>query len=155
MPRDLTTTSCGRGFCRIRSGRRTRVNGTCESFPLRTKWLQCKNKERKLNTKKCLITFVSAILMTAVMQAQEASSDLSAEQQLAQRKAELDAREKALNKREKILAEKERAIANSTPRSREKAGAKTKQQEAKTQSTGEQAKAARAEKKLNKPFVKP
>src|SRR4029077_10898886 len=64
-----------------------------------------------------------------------------------------DAREKALNKRERILAEKERATANSTLRSREKAGAKTKQQEAKAQSTEEQAKAARAEKKLHEPFV--
>jgi hypothetical protein len=103
--------------------------------------------------KKCLITIVSAILITGVMQAQEASTDLSAEQQLAQRKAELDAREKALNKREKILAEKERAIANSTPRSRKKAGAKTKQQEAKAQSAEEQAKAAVAEKKLHEPFA--
>src|SRR4029079_2987422 len=148
MPWDSTTTSCGHGFCRIRSGRRTRVHGSCKSFPLRAKRLQCKNKERKLNTKKCLITIVSVLLMTAVMHAQEAS-DLTAEKQLAQRKAELDAREKALNEREKILAEKERAMANSTPRSREKAGAKTKQQEAKTQSTEEQAKAARAEKKLH------
>ena len=91
----------------------------------RAKWLQCKNKERKLNTKKCLITIVSVLLMTAVMHAQEAS-DLTAEKQLAQRKAELDAREKALNEREKTLAEKERATANSTSRSREKAGAKAK-----------------------------
>src|SRR4029077_16244322 len=138
MPRDLTTTSCGRGFCRIRSGRRTRVNGTGKSFPLWTKWLQRKNKERKLNTKKCLITIVSALLMTAVMHAQEAS-DLTAErQQLAQRKAELDAREKALNEREKTLTEKERDTANSTRRSREKAGAKAKQQQAKAQSEDEQ-----------------
>jgi hypothetical protein len=35
----------------------------------------------------------------------------SAEQQLAQRKAELDTREKALDEREKALAEKEKAIA--------------------------------------------
>src|SRR3984893_7388061 len=153
MPRDLTTTSCGRGFCRIRSGRRTRVNGTWESFPLRAKWLQCKNKERKLNTKKCLITIVSTILITGVMQAQEASTDLSAKHQLAQRKAELDAREKALNEREKTFAEKERATANSTRRSREKAGAKAKQQQAKAQITEEQAKAARAEKKLHEPFA--
>jgi hypothetical protein len=105
-----------------------------------------------LNTKKCLITIVSAILMTAVMHAQEAS-DLTTEQGLAQRKAELDAREKALNEREKRLAEKERATANSPLRSREKAGAKTKQQEAKAQRTEEQAKAARAEKKLHEPFA--
>ena len=83
-----------------------------------------------MNTKKCLITIVSVLLMTAVMHAQEAS-DLTAEKQLAQRKAELDAREKALNEREKTLAEKERATANSTRRSREKAGAKAKQQQAK------------------------
>ena len=106
-----------------------------------------------MNTKKSLITIVSAILITGVMQAQEASQGLTAEQQLAQRKAELDAREKALNKREKILAEKERAIANSNLRSREKAVAKTKQQEAKVQRTEEQAKAARAEKKLREPFA--
>src|SRR6202047_4769395 len=154
MPRDLTTTSCGRGFCRIRSGRRTRVSGTGKSFPLRAKWLQCKNKERKLNTKKCLITIVSALLMTAVMHAQEASTDLSAEQQLAQRKAELDAREKALNEREKTLAEKERATANSTRRSREKAGAKVRQQQAKAQSKEEQAKAEVIARKMHEPFWK-
>src|ERR1700730_11613307 len=145
MSRDLTTASCGRGFCPIRSGRRTRVNGTGKSFPLRAKRLQCKNKERKLDTKKCLITIVSALLMTAVTHAQEAS-DLTAEKQLAQRKAELDAREKT-------LAEKERATANSTRRSREKAGAKAKQQQAQAQSKEEQAKAA-AEKKLREPFLK-
>src|SRR6267378_1656785 len=153
MPPDLTTTLCGRGFCRIRSDRRTRANGTGKSFPLRAKRLQCNNKERKLNTKKCLITIVSGLLMTAVMHAQEAS-DLTAEKQLAQRKAELDAREKALNEREKTLAERERAAANSTRRSREKAGAKAKQQQAKAQSKEEQAKAAAAEKKLHEPFWK-
>ena len=91
--------------------------------------------------------------MTAVMHAQEAS-DLTAEKQLAQRKAELDAREKALNEREKTLADKERATANSTRRSREKAGAKAKQQQAKAQSEEEQAKAAASEKKLHEPFWK-
>src|SRR6478609_1542466 len=135
---------CDSGICRfacqISSGRRTRVNGTGKSFPLRAKRLQCNNKERKLNIKKYLITIVSGLLMTAVMHAQEAS-DLTAEKQLAQRKAELDAREKALNEREKALAEKERATANSTRRSRKKAGAKAKQQHAKAQSTEEQAKA--------------
>src|SRR6202043_3101648 len=153
MSRNSTFDSCGRGFCRIRSGRRTRVNGSCKSFPRRAKWLQCKNKERNLNTKKCLITIVSALLMTAVMHAQEAS-DLTAEKQLAQRKAELDAREKALNEREKTLAEKERATANSTSRSREKAGVKARQQQAEAQSKEEQAKAAAAEKKLHEPFLK-
>src|SRR4029077_9120678 len=153
MPWDSTTTSCGHGFCRIRSGRRTRVHGSCKSFPLRAKRLQCKNKERKLNTKKCLITIVAVLLMIAVMHAQEAS-DLSAEKQLAQRKAELDAREKALNEREKTLAEKERAIAKSTRRSREKAGVKAKHQQAEAQSKEEQAKAAAAEKKLHEPFWK-
>jgi hypothetical protein len=38
--------------------------------------------------------------------------DLAAEQQLAQRKVELDAREKALDEREKALAEREKAIAS-------------------------------------------
>jgi len=57
-----------------------------------------------MNTKKSLITTVAAIFMTAVMHAQEAS-DVTAEKQLAQRKAELDAREKALNEREKMLAQ--------------------------------------------------
>jgi hypothetical protein len=106
-----------------------------------------------LNTKKCLITIVSVLLMTAVMHAQEAS-DLTAEKQLAQRKAELDAREKALNEREKTLAEKERATANSTRRSREKAGAKAKQQQAKAQSTEEQAKAEVIARKMQDPFWK-
>ena len=128
-----------------------RSDGLPRVAPLRSKWLQFKNKERKLNTKKCLITIVSALLMTAVMHAQEAS-DLTAEKQLAQRKAELDAREKALNEREKTLAEKERATASSTSRSREKGKAKAKHQQTKAQSQEEQAKAARAEKKLHEPF---
>jgi len=106
-----------------------------------------------LNTKKCLITIVSVLLMTAVMHAQEAS-DLTAEKQLAQRKAELDAREKALNEREKTLAEKERATASSTLRSREKGKAKAKHQQTIAQSQEEQAKATRAEKKLHEPFLK-
>ena len=106
-----------------------------------------------MNTKKCLITILSAILITAVSHAQETSEDLTAEQQqLAQRKAELDAREKALDKREKILAEKERNEANSTLRSREKGKAKAKHQQTIAQIQEEQAKAARAEKKLHEPF---
>ena len=106
-----------------------------------------------MNTKKCLITIVSVLLMTAVMHAQEAS-DLTAEKQLAQRKAELDAREKALNEREKTLAEKERATANSTLRSREKGKAKARQEQTKAQTNEEQAKAAAADKKLREPFWK-
>jgi Putative beta-barrel porin-2, OmpL-like. bbp2 len=108
-----------------------------------------------LNTKKCLITIVSAIFITAVARAQEASQDLIAEQQqLAQRKAELDAREKALNRREKILAEKEKAVANSAPRSREEGKSRARKEEAKAESKEEQEKAARAEKKLHEPFLK-
>ena len=91
--------------------------------------------------------------MTAVMHAQEPSEDLTAEKhQLAQRKAELDAREKALDRREKKLAEKEKATASSTLRSREKGKAKAKHQQTIAQSQEEQAKAARAEKKLHEPF---
>jgi len=105
-----------------------------------------------LNINKCLITIVSAIIITGGMHAQEASQGLTAEQRLAQRKAELDAREKALDKREKILAEKERAIAHFSVRSREKAQAKAKQQQADAKSKEEQAKVARAEKKLHEPF---
>ena len=87
----------------------------------------------------------SGILLTAVMHAQEAAQDSTAEQQLAQRKAELDAREKALDEREKALAKKERATANSTTRSRERAGAKPKQQQqAQAKRMEEQAKAERA-----------
>jgi hypothetical protein len=96
---------------------------------------------------------VSVLLITAVTHAQEAS-DLTTEKQLAQRKAELDAREKALNEREKTLAEKERGTTNSTRRSREKAGAKAKQQQAKAQSKEEQAKAEVAARKLKEPFWK-
>ena len=107
-----------------------------------------------MNTKKCLITIVSAVLVTAVTHAQQTSEDLAAEKrQLAQEKAELDAREKALNRREKILAEKERAVANSDLPSREKGKAKAKHQQAIAQSQEEQAKAERAEKKLHEPFA--
>src|SRR5258707_5751517 len=155
MPRDLTATSCGRGLCRIRSGHRTRVNGTGKFFPRRANCLQWKNKERKLNTKKCLITIVSGMLITAVTHAQEASEDLTAEQhQLAQRKAELDAREKALDRREKKLAEKEKATASPALQSREKGKAKAKHQQTIAQSEEEQAKAAVAGKKLHEPFWK-
>ena len=88
-----------------------------------------------MKTKKCLITIVSVLLMTAVIHAQEASEDLTAEQhQLAQRKAELDAREKALDRREKKLAEKEKATASPTLQSREKGKAKAKHQQTIAQS---------------------
>jgi hypothetical protein len=106
-----------------------------------------------LNTKKSLIATVVAILFTAVMHAQQASEDLTAEQQLAERKSALDAREKALDEREKALANKERAIANSSPRPRQKAGDKAKQRQADAKSKEEQAKAERAEKKLHEPFA--
>jgi hypothetical protein len=98
---------------------------------------------------------VAAILITAVMHAQETPEDLAAEQQqLAQRKAELDAREKALDEREKRLAQKESAPANSTLHARKNARAKVRHEQARAQSTEEQAKAARAEKKLHEPFLK-
>src|SRR6478752_712072 len=107
----------------------------------------------KMNIKKCLITIVSTIFITAVTHAQEASEDLTAEKrQLAQQKAELDAREKALDRREKKLAEKEKATASSTLRTPEKGKATAKHQQAIAQSQEEQAKAARAEKKLHEPF---
>jgi hypothetical protein len=114
------------------------------------------NRRRKsLNTKKCLIITVAAIFMTAVMHAQQSPQDLSAEQQqLALRKAELDAREKALNQREKILAQKERAIANSTVHSHHNRSAKVRQEQLSAQSSEEQAKAARSEKKLHESFFK-
>jgi hypothetical protein len=107
-----------------------------------------------MNAKKCLITIVSATLSTALMHAQAASEDLTAErQQLTQLKAEQDAREKALNEREKILAQRERALAHSTVRSREKGKGRTRHEEAIAQNKEEQAKAARAEKKLHEPFA--
>jgi hypothetical protein len=105
-----------------------------------------------LNAKKYLITLASAILVTAIMDAQGASEDSTTEQ-LAQRKAELDARERALDAREKALAKKEKTIANSTARPRQKADAKDKRQQTKAQTAEEQAKAARAEKKLHEPFA--
>jgi hypothetical protein len=126
-------------------------------FPIDFAWFAWpvdSKTRRKMNIKKCLITIASGILITAVTQAQEASEDLTAEQQqLAQRKAELDAREKALDRREKILAEKEKAAANSALRSGEKGKAKVRHEQAKAQSKEEEAKAARAEKKLHEPFA--
>jgi hypothetical protein len=93
--------------------------------------------------------------MTAVMHAQQAPQDLATEQQqLAQQKAELDAREKALDRREKALAEREKAVANSTVHSHHKASANVRQEQVRTQSSEEQAKAARAEKKLHESFFK-
>src|SRR5689334_19576824 len=116
------TRSCCRIACSGRGSSTTAV-GTCSE-----------HKEIiEMNTKKCLIALVSAIFITAVTYAQQGPQDSTTEQQLAQRKAELDARENALDKRERILAEKERAIVHSTVRSREKV-------QAKVQSTEEQAK---------------
>jgi len=103
---------------------------------------------------KNLIAIICATVLIQVAYGQEASKDSTAEQQLAQRKAELDAREKALDEREKKLAEKERATANSTLRSREKEKTKVRHEQAKAESKEEQAKTARAEKKLHEPFWK-
>jgi Putative beta-barrel porin-2, OmpL-like. bbp2 len=109
---------------------------------------------RKMNIKKCLITIVPTILIAALTHAQESSEDLAAEKrQLAQEKAELDAREKALDRREKKLAEKEKATASSTLRSPEKGKSTVRHEQAKAESKEEQAKTARAEKKLHEPFA--
>ncbi len=59
--------------------------------------------------KKC---FVLSVLIPFAMICSCQKQDLAAEQQLAQRKAELDAREKALDEREKALAEREKATAS-------------------------------------------
>ena len=58
---------------------------------------------------------VLSVLIPFVMICSCQKQDLAAEQQLAQRKAELDAREKALDEREKALAERERATTNIRP----------------------------------------
>jgi len=106
-----------------------------------------------MNIEKCLMAIVSGMLITAVTHAKQASEDLGAErQQLARLKAELDAREKALDRREKILAQKEKAIADSPPRSGEKGKAKVRHEQLSAKRSEEQAKAARAEKKLHESF---
>ena len=56
--------------------------------------------------------FVLSMLISFAMVSSCQKQDLAAEQQLAQRKAELDARETALDEREKALAEREKATAN-------------------------------------------
>src|SRR5436190_965910 len=56
--------------------------------------------------------FVISMLISFAMICSCQKQDLAAEQQLAQRKAELDAREKALDEREKALAERENAATN-------------------------------------------
>src|SRR6476660_5264003 len=56
--------------------------------------------------------FVLSVLISCAIIYSCQKQDLAAEQQLAQRKAELDAREKALDEREKALAEREKAIAS-------------------------------------------
>jgi hypothetical protein len=56
--------------------------------------------------------FVLSVLIPFAMICSCQKQDLAAEQQLAQRKAELDAREKALDEREKALAEREKAAAS-------------------------------------------
>jgi hypothetical protein len=62
---------------------------------------------------KKLFTLTMLISLAMICSCQK--RDLAAEQQLAQRKAELDAREKALDEREKALAERERATTNIRP----------------------------------------
>jgi hypothetical protein len=56
--------------------------------------------------------FVLLMLISFAMICSCQKQDTAAEQQLAQRKAELDAREKALDEREKALAEREKATAS-------------------------------------------
>ena len=55
--------------------------------------------------------FALSMLIPLAMVCSCQKQDTAAEQQLAQRKADLDAREKALDEREKGLAEKQKAIA--------------------------------------------
>jgi hypothetical protein len=55
--------------------------------------------------------FAISVLIPFAMICSCQKQDLAAEQQLAQRKAELDAREKALDEREKTLAEREKVAA--------------------------------------------
>jgi len=56
--------------------------------------------------------FVLSMLIPFAIICSCQKQDLAAEQQLAQRKTELDAREKALDEREKALAEREKAAAS-------------------------------------------
>jgi hypothetical protein len=56
--------------------------------------------------------FVLSMLISAAMLSSCQKQDSTAEQQLAERKADLDAREKALDAREKALVRKERSITN-------------------------------------------
>src|SRR6266478_508472 len=56
--------------------------------------------------------FVLSVLISFSIICSCQKQDFAAEQQLAQRKVELDAREKALDEREKALAEREKAIAS-------------------------------------------
>jgi hypothetical protein len=60
--------------------------------------------------------FALSILIPLAMVCSCQKQDTTAEQQLAQRKAELDAREQTLDEREKALAEKERALARTPMR---------------------------------------
>jgi hypothetical protein len=55
--------------------------------------------------------FVLSLLIPLTLFCSCQKQDFTAEQQLAQRKSELDAREKALDEREKALAEREKAAA--------------------------------------------
>jgi len=57
--------------------------------------------------------FIFPMVISFAMICSCQKQDSAVEQQLAQRKAELDAREKALDEREKALVEKEKAVANS------------------------------------------
>ena len=54
--------------------------------------------------------FVPSMLVSLVMVCSCQKRDSAAEQQLAQRKTELDAREQALNEREKALAERQKLV---------------------------------------------
>src|ERR1044071_6035165 len=57
--------------------------------------------------------FAFSLLIAFALACSCQKQDTTAEQQLAQRKTELDAREKALDEREKALAEREKLVARS------------------------------------------
>jgi hypothetical protein len=74
-------------------------------------------KQNKTSDMKKL--FVLSILLPLAMVCSCQKQDAAAEQQLVQRKAELDTREKALDEREKALAEREKAVARAATVSRD------------------------------------
>ena len=95
--------------CRQARQRPSRVNFHLTSSRCLGLFVRINEKQKKTSDMKKLFVLLMIIPLAMVCSCQKQNA--AAEQQFAQRKAELDTREKALDEREKALAEREKAVA--------------------------------------------